>query len=520
MHSYNTVRIYRGGGMSVKRRFIYNGIILTLVGFAMRGVALFLGAYITSEIGAEGVGLQGLVATVYSFAVTFATSGVSLSVTRLVASSIGEGKGGTRVLRGAFIYAICFGIVATAMLFLFSDLIGTVILADARVAAALRILSLSLLPIALSAVISGYFIAVRRVAFNATVQILGQVTRIIMTVVLLNRAGGGDVSTAIRALALGTAITEFFCFIVAFSEYLLDRRLHRETADSGCGLPDVAKMALPLALSAYVRSFLLSVEHSLIPRRLVDRGNSRSEALASYGYLGGMALPIILFPMTPLSSFSGLLVPEFAESEGASDTARISRMAKGAVERALTYALIMAIFIFTFSEELGYVIYDTYEAGKYIGLLAPVIPLMYLDHVTDSMLKGIGEHVYSMWVNIADSFLSVLLVWALIPIFDISGYAIVIIIMELFNFSLSYLRLRKRIYFRFDFITSALIPIIAATVGVFAARMAFVFTGSAVSPIWLIMQMVFGVCVCIGLIVILETMLKGEKCKLKFSKSA
>ena len=55
MHSYNTVRIYRGGGMSVKRRFIYNGIILTLVGFAMRGVALFLGAYITSEIGAEGV---------------------------------------------------------------------------------------------------------------------------------------------------------------------------------------------------------------------------------------------------------------------------------------------------------------------------------------------------------------------------------------------------------------------------------------------------------------------------------
>ena len=86
--------------MSVKRRFIYNGIILTLVGFAMRGVALFLGAYITSEIGAEGVGLQGLVATVYSFAVTFATSGVSLSVTRLVASSIGEGKGGTRVQIG------------------------------------------------------------------------------------------------------------------------------------------------------------------------------------------------------------------------------------------------------------------------------------------------------------------------------------------------------------------------------------------------------------------------------------
>jgi hypothetical protein len=50
--------------------------------------------------------------------------------------------------------------------------------------------------------------------------------------------------------------------------------------------------------------------------------------------------------------------------------------------------------------------------------------------------------------------------------------------------------------------------------------MAFVFTGSAVSPIWLIMQIVFGACVCIGLIVILGTIYKGGKCKLKFSKSA
>ena len=119
--------------MSDKRKFIYNGIVLTLVGFAMRGVSLFLGAYISAEIGAEGVGLQGLIATVYSFAVTFATSGISLSVTRLVAASIGEGSGEGRILRGAFLYAICFGTAATVILFTFSDLIGGVVLSDSRI---------------------------------------------------------------------------------------------------------------------------------------------------------------------------------------------------------------------------------------------------------------------------------------------------------------------------------------------------------------------------------------------------
>ena len=482
----------------MKNRFLYNGIILTLVGFAMRGVALFLSAYISSAIGAEGIGLQGLIATVYSFAVTFATSGVSLSVTRLVAASIGEGKGGVRILRGAFLYAICFGTAATVLLFVFSDLIGVVILSDARVASSLRILSLSLFPIAMSSVISGYFVAVRRVAFNATVQILGQVMRIALTVFLLGRIGARDIGASIRALALGATLTEVVCFLVAFVEYVIDRRIHRNEREEGCGVRDVSRMALPLAFSAYVRAFLLSLEHSLIPRRLINAGNSKSEALASYGYLGGMALPIILFPMTPLSSFSGLLVPEFAESQGASDSTRISRMASGALAKALTYAVIVATFIFSFSEELGYVIYNTYEAGKYIGFLAPVIPLMYLDHVTDSMLKGIGEHVYSMWVNIADSFLSVFLVWVLIPLFDISGDAIVIIAMELFNFLFSYLRLRKKIAFKLDMMGSFLVPFVFALFAVFVSKRMFVFVGSAVTPLWLIMQISFGVCICIA----------------------
>lgn len=497
--------------MQGKRKFIYNGILLTLVGFAIRGVALFLGAYISSAVGAEGMGLQGLIATVYSFAVTFATSGVSLSVTRLVASSMGEGKGGGDILRGAFLYALGFGLAATAVLFVFSDLIGALILSDARISGALRILSLSLLPIALCGVISGYFVAVRRVGLNASVQIFGQISRIVLTVVLLERADTG-IAGAIRALALGATVTEVSCFLIALVEFLIDRAAHPTQRSTGCGVVKVSKMALPLAFSAYVRAFLLSVEHSLIPKRLVDRGNTQSEALASYGYLGAMALPIILFPMTPLSSFSGLLVPEFAESEGALRKDRMRRMASMALEKALVYATVVSVFIFAFSEELGYVIYDTYEAGRYIGLLAPVIPIMYLDHVTDSMLKGIGEQVYSMWVNIADSLLSVILVWVLIPLMDIYGYALVIIIMECFNFLLSYVRLRRRIDFSFNIYRALLIPLVGALLSVAVSKWVFVFCGRAATWLWLTLQILFAACICLG-VIMAENIINSRKMK-------
>ena len=78
--------------MKRRIRFIKSGITLTLVGLAMKTSAMLLGAFITRTVGAEGIGLYTVVMTVYAFALTFATSGISLTVTRLVAGAIGEGR--------------------------------------------------------------------------------------------------------------------------------------------------------------------------------------------------------------------------------------------------------------------------------------------------------------------------------------------------------------------------------------------------------------------------------------------
>ncbi len=501
---------------SNRAKFFYNGIMLTLVGFAMRASGLFLGAYISTAIGAEGVGLESLVMTVYSFAVTLATSGVSLSVTRLVAAMIGEERAGEgdKILNGAFLYAFLFGAASTLALFFLGGFIGKSIISDLRTVSALRVLSFSLIPISLSSVISGYFVAVRRVTLNAAVQVIGQVLKIAVTVMLLVKLSPMGTEYAILGLALGVTITEIVCFIVSLTEYIFDRRIYKSMGAKGYAVAPVAKMALPLAFSAYVRSFLLSLEHSIIPKRLTDRGNTQAEALSSYGYLHGMALPIILFPMTLLSSFSGLLVPEFAECDGAGNKERMTYIASEALGKTLMYAACTAVFIFTFSEELGYIIYSSYDAGKYIQLLAPVIPIMYLDHVTDAMLKGIGEHVFSMWVNIADSLLSVMLVWCLIPIFDISGYALCIILMEVFNFTLSFMRLRKRIAFRLSFFSSLVLPSLCAAFASWLALKMFSYNGSITTPYMLILKAVFAVCI-FALTMMIFSFIKNAKFDIK-----
>ena len=476
-----------------RRRFFYNGALLTLVALAMRTVALFFGAYVTRTVGEVGMGLYTLVGTVYGFAVTLATSGISLTVTRLVASALGseDSRGVGRALGGAFIYAFLFGSAATLGLFSLADMLAVRVLSVAELAVSMKILAVSLLPVAFTSVIAGYFVGVRRVGFNAAVQVISQALKIPLTVWLVSEFKTHGDASSVAALCLAVTVTEIISFAVIFLELMLDLARHRVAKGGSPDLGEVAKTAIPLGASAYVRSALLTVEHSIIPKRLKDGGDSSESSFAAYGALHGMALPMILYPMAAISSFAGLLVPEFAECSARSDRTRADRIGSEAVNTTLRFACVCAVFLFVFAEELGYNVYDSYSAGYYIAILAPVVPIMYLDHVTDAMLKGVGEQVYSMWVNISDSFISIILVWTLIPRLGILGYAIAIIGMEAYNFALSALRLRRHVSFKIDALGSLVLPSLFALIASTVTRSIFSMNGSVTTPFWLAMKMVF-----------------------------
>jgi stage V sporulation protein B len=209
-------------------------------------------------------------------------------------------------------------------------------------------------------------------------------------------------------------------------------------------------------------------------------------------------------------------VPEFAEEEARGDKEKMRRIAKAASERTLTYATVVAVLLFFFSEELGYLIYNSFEAGKFIAFLAPVLPIMYLDHVVDGALKGIGEQVYSMWVNIADAALSVILVYFLIPIMGIAGYAVVIIGMEAFNFCLSFSRLRNRVSFSISLFHSLVLPFSASSLSAFITDILFISEGSGTTVLLIVIKLIFTLGATLGILALynLLTAKKAQKpCK-------
>ncbi len=448
--------------------------MLSAVSLLLRTVGVSFNAYLTARMGATGTGLYQLLMSVYTPALTLATAGINLATTRLVAEEMEKPRSGLSrtVLRQCILYALTVSSIVGGFLFLVSQPAANHWLSAPDAAPLLRILSLGLPFIALSSAMNGYFTAVRRVSRTAGVQVLEQAIRIGLTVTALTHIWtDGTTFCLLLTVAASVLADVISCFITVMLCRIDTARLpKRHTAKSTNILSRILAITLPVSFSSFLRSGLVAVEHLLIPRGLRKSGASFAAAMASYGTLTGMAMPIIFFPASFLYSFTGLLIPELAEAREMERKQEITATAERVVKTVLIYGIGAAGILLGFAENLGMAIYHSTEAALYIRVMAPLIPVMYLDTAVDSILKGLGEQVYTMRVNIVDAFVSVLAVWFLVPRLGLSGYIVVIFISELINFSFSFVRMvtvtgAKGVLFRL-----AVKPILAVSGAVWGAE--------------------------------------------------
>lgn len=466
----------KGITMNNLKKFFINGAVAVSVTLLIRIVSMAMNVYISSKLGTAAMGLLTLVMSVYGFAVTFASSGINLAVTRMVAEALGRGdeRKAIRSMRICLAYAAFFGLLASILLFCFSEHIGVFWLGDARTVSSLKFLSLSLTPIALSSALSGYFTAVRRVPKNAVCSVFEQAVKIFLTVYGLVAIAPKGIEFACLAVVGGASLAEFSSFFLSFILFLHDKKKHLKSRASEKKERSLFRymlsITLPVAFSSYARSALVTLEHMLIPRGLRKNGANTETALSAYGMLHGMALPLVLFPGAIPAAFASLIIPEVAERHANGNQDGIQKVIGRVFKVTLGFSIAVAAIIFTFSDLLGTVVYKSSQTGIYIKILAPLIPVMYLDNAVDAVLKGLGEQFASMKINIADAALSVILVYFLTPTIGLYGYVITIFICELLNVTLSILKLSRVTDFKIDIKRWVLLPVLVSVACCFFAR--------------------------------------------------
>lgn len=429
-----------------KRRLIVNTALLTGSSLLMSCIGMAFQVWLVGRIGEAGIGLYQLVLSVSFLCATVAISGIRFAATRLISEELGrENPGGVRsAMLRCVAYALFFGLASGLVLWLLAEPVGFLCIGDARTVRSLRISALGMPCISLCAAFSGYFTACGRVWKPTFIHFAEQLAGIALVTYFLRAVPGGEIERSCAAVTFGRLLADVLSTVLMLVFYLADRRSYYNAETNNSHLTGrMLKIALPLAASAYARSALNTMQHLLVPRGLRAAGFSADRALAGYGIIQGMVLPILGFPACLMSALAELIVPELTEAQVQRDNAGIARAIRSLLKMSLLFSGGAALFMFVFSDKLGLVIYSSAEAGRYIRILAPLIPVMYTDMTVDGCLKGLGQQVWSMGINIAEALLGLLLVWRLLPVYALAAYIGVIYFSEIFNFSLSCLRLKR-----------------------------------------------------------------------------
>ena len=439
--------------MKKRNLFLGNALLLSGVNIVMRGIAVSFNAYISRKTGAEAMGLFTLVMSIYGFAVTLALSCVNLAAVRLTSERCAalEDAGADRasrkfamrrVVRSVCLYSLMFGTATGVLLFASAEPAARYLLDDLRTVRSLRVLAVSLPAISLSSALSGYFTGLRKVTKNAVTAVTEQFIKILVTSTALAMILPDNVESACLAVVGGSAFAEAWSLVMNVIFCFTDSgRPAGGTPEPREGhsvrlsttLRDTAAISLPAAVGAYARQGLTTLEHLAIPAGLRRSGLTQEGALAVYGLLQGIAFPLVMFPYAVIGSFTSLLIPEMAEQKERGDRKGIADLTRQVYRCSALFSVGACGIFVNFAGELGSMVYDSTEAAVYTLLLGLLVPFMYLDTAVDSLLKGMGEQVYTMKVNIADAASGLVLVCLLTPKLGIYGYLLTVWLCEIGN---------------------------------------------------------------------------------------
>lgn len=432
-------------------QFYKDSFVLTLSNMITGIIAFVFSIILSRELGAEGLGLYGLIMPVYGLLLCFTSDGLITANSKI--SAIYYNKRDFRNLNKSFSTILFFILLWSAgvaiLVMLCNKGVAKYIVRDVRSAQALMVLSPALVFIPMSAIIKGYFYGLGKYKITATVDIAEKILRvaILLSTLALLSARSVDRTVAVACFAL--AAGELASLIMLYSCY----RVHRKKVPDSGGrsktriqlLFDIFVISMPLCLNGIFSSVLSTISALILPRRLITAGFTYAEALGLTGKFNGMALNIGYLPFIIISSMLTVLVPEMSLNISKKDLwsaeeriAQVLRLS-GAVGAATSIVCLIL------PQTLGQLFYHRNDLGQMIEFSAIICLTSFIASPTFGILNALGKQNVLLKNSIIISLESLILIFILagIPSLNIYGYGWSIILTSVTSLVINVIEIRK-----------------------------------------------------------------------------
>lgn len=440
-------------------KFYKNSAILTLSNFITGFIGFAFSIVLSKKLGAEGLGLFGLIMPVYSLLICLTADGLITAISKTCA--VYNSKKDYRNLHRTIKVAICFmglwSITIAILVFINASNISSFFIKDTRATDAIKIICPALIFIPMSAIFKGFFYGFERFTIPASIDILEKCIRITILLTTMSILKLNDVKSSVTiaylALAIGEAIS---VLMLLFSFKFYSNKLipvKTKVKNPLQLLVDILVISSPLCLNGFLSSILNTASTLILPRRLISIGMNYDKALELIGKFLGMSLTTVYLPFIIVGSMMTVLIPDMSLSLSKKDLWSTEKRISQVLKISYLVGLGTLIVSICIPQKLGMLFYSRNDLGTMIKIAGICCFLSYISSASFGILNGLGKQNVNLKNSLIVALEGLILVFILtsIPALNIYGYGVAIIITSITGLILNIYEIRKTCEIRFTF---------------------------------------------------------------------
>lgn len=418
------------------RRFLKGALILTVAGVVVKVIGSLNWIFLSWILGGEGIGIYQIAFPLYLLALSISDAGIPVAVSIITAerAALQDYRGAQRVFHLSFLLLAVTGMVLSLLLFFGAGwLIEHRMIRDARAYYSIIALAPAIFLVTLLSSFRGYLQGWQMMAPTAVSQIVEQLLRVFTMLVfaywllpsgLEFAAGGASLGAGFGAVgALGVLVWYYFRLQKQLQQKMQLAPILPDGESNRSILRRLAALALPVSLSSLMLPVVANLDLFIVPLRLEAAGFSVGQATERFGYLTGMAVPLVNLATIVTASLSISLVPAISQAKSLGDKQEVLYRTAGAMRLANLTTVPFSVLLFLLAEPVVSMIYHAPGAAGVTQVMAGGIFLLGLHQVTTGLLQGLGRTTIPV-VNMGlAAVVKVVLNWVLtaIPALGIQG---------------------------------------------------------------------------------------------------
>ncbi|MDR0462009.1 MAG: oligosaccharide flippase family protein [Christensenellaceae bacterium] len=379
----------RGKTKNAAGTFASSVALITVFAVLTRAIGFLFRIFLSRILGPEMLGIYQIALSFFTVFLTLVASGLPLAISKRVATK----QSGGVVVAGLCI-SMALSLLACGILFAGHTLLGK-LFTDARCISILIVLVPSVFAASCYCVIRAVWWGERRYFLLGVTELMEQIIRIIMFVVMLALAFLFVDLAQIAALSYTVAF--FLAAIIVAFMYFKARKIDADKTNTArTQYKPLFKSAAPITGMRLLSSFAMPIIAVAIPMRLISAGWTSAAALSAFGVLIGMTYPLLTIPQTVISSLSTALVPELSSAYTDKNNDKVSHQVRNALKFTLFINFLLLPAFIALGEGIGTFLYAEAVSGIYLSQFAWAMIPISLSQITNAILNSLGRETAAM----------------------------------------------------------------------------------------------------------------------------